>query len=82
MADQAGLTATDRATNLTGALRARHDLTGTQVIVVDDVITTGSTLTEATRALRAAGADVTATAVIAATPRHSPAHTSARPNSH
>jgi len=70
VADQAGLTATDRAANLTGALQARLDLHGVRVIIVDDVVTTGATLAEAARALRAAGAEVLAAAVIAATERH------------
>lgn len=70
VADQAGLGATDRAANLSGALQARFDLNGLRLIVVDDVMTTGATLAEATRALRAAGAEVPATAVIAATARH------------
>jgi predicted amidophosphoribosyltransferase len=70
VADQAGLTAPDRATNLSGALRTRRDLHGVRVIVVDDVVTSGSTLTEAARALRATGAEVPAAAVIAATERH------------
>jgi predicted amidophosphoribosyltransferase len=70
VADQAGLTATDRATNLAGALHARLDLHGVRAIIVDDVVTSGSTLTEAARALRAAGAEVPAAAVIAATERH------------
>jgi predicted amidophosphoribosyltransferase len=70
VADQAGLTAADRTANLTGALQARLDLHGVQVIVVDDVVTTGATLAEAARALRAAGAEVPAAAVIAATERH------------
>jgi predicted amidophosphoribosyltransferase len=70
VADQAGLTATARSANLTGALQARLDLRGVRVIVVDDVVTTGATLTEAARALRAAGAEVPAAAVIAATERH------------
>jgi predicted amidophosphoribosyltransferase len=70
VADQAGLTASDRATNLAGALRARLDLHGVRAIIVDDVVTSGSTLTEAARALRAAGAEVPAAAVIAATERH------------
>jgi predicted amidophosphoribosyltransferase len=69
VADQADLTAADRAANLSGALRARFDLRGSRVIVVDDVITTGATLAEAARALRAAGADVRAAAVVAATAR-------------
>lgn len=76
VADQAGLTAADRTANLTGALRARLDLQGVQVIVVDDVITTGATLAEAARALRAAGAEVPAAAVIAATQRHADARSS------
>ncbi|MGI5232974.1 phosphoribosyltransferase family protein [Actinoallomurus sp. CA-142502] len=71
VADQAGLSAMDRALNLTGAMESRLDLGGRRVIVVDDVITTGATLAEAARALRAAGADVRASAVIAATQRHS-----------
>jgi predicted amidophosphoribosyltransferase len=70
VADQAGLTAPDRATNLAGALHARLDLHGVRAILVDDVVTSGSTLTEAARALRAAGAEVPAAAVIAATERH------------
>jgi predicted amidophosphoribosyltransferase len=70
VADQAGLTATARAANLSGALHSRLDMRGHRVIVVDDVITTGATLTEAARALRAAGAEVQACAVIAATERH------------
>jgi predicted amidophosphoribosyltransferase len=70
VADQAGLTATARAANLSGALHSRLDLRGHRVVLVDDVITTGATLTEAARALRAAGAEVQACAVIAATERH------------
>jgi predicted amidophosphoribosyltransferase len=71
VADQAGLTAADRVLNLVGAMESRVALRGRRVIVVDDVVTTGATLAEAARALRAAGAEVQASAVIAATRRRS-----------
>ena len=73
VADSAGLTATERSTNLAGAFevrapRTRH-LRGRVVVVVDDLITTGVTLTECAAALAAAGASVEAVATIAATRR-------------
>lgn len=69
VADQSGLTTGGRAANLSGALRARRPVPGLPVVVVDDVVTTGATLTEAARALRLAGADVRGCAVVAATRR-------------
>ena len=76
MADQAGLDARGRAANLQGALAVPHRLArlvrGRAVVVVDDVITTGASIDETARALRAAGADVLCAAVVAATKRRRP----------
>jgi predicted amidophosphoribosyltransferase len=71
--DSAGLGAAERAANLAGALAVRDHcqarLRGRALVVVDDLMTTGATLAEATRALRRAGGDVHAAATVAATPR-------------
>jgi predicted amidophosphoribosyltransferase len=55
-----------RADNVRGAFRARRGapLAGTTVLLVDDVLTTGSTASEAARALRAAGAGRVVVAVL------------------
>lgn len=67
---QKSLTEADRARNRAGSLRARGAIAGLRVAVCDDVMTTGSTLDEAARALRAAGAEVVEGITFAATPRY------------
>ncbi|WP_034518372.1 ComF family protein [Actinomadura rifamycini] len=69
VADQAGLTAARRAANLRGAIEVRAPVAGRRVVLVDDVVTTGASLSEAARALRAAGAEVVGAATVAMTPR-------------
>lgn len=66
---QKGLGAGDREANLAGAFRLRRSVHGIRVILVDDVVTSGATLLEAARVLRAGGAEVVAAATVASTPR-------------
>lgn len=74
--DQAALDAAARATNLHDAIGVRPrrlrnvGLEGAQVVVVDDIVTTGATLAECVRALGAAGISVTGAAVAAAVGEH------------
>lgn len=72
--DQAGLSAPERWRNLHGALVAVPRRLGPAwaAVIVDDVVTTGASLAEAARALRAARVTVLGAAVVAATPRRVP----------
>lgn len=70
-ADQRGLDRDGRRRNVARSLAAR-DVAGLRVVLVDDVVTTGASIGEAVRALRAAGADVVAAVTLAATPRRDP----------
>lgn len=72
MADQRLLGAAERAANLADAFAVRSDLTGARCVLFDDVVTTGSTLLEAHRALTAAGATVAFAVTVAATPSSRP----------
>ena len=63
---QTGLARSGRLENVRGARWRRHrDLPGARVLVVDDVMTTGATASEAARVLRAAGAAMVGVAVLA-----------------
>jgi predicted amidophosphoribosyltransferase len=69
--DQVGLTHQERALNLSGALAVRKAvgsrLPQRAIVLVDDVMTSGATLAEAARAIRAAGGRPVGAAVLAAT---------------
>jgi predicted amidophosphoribosyltransferase len=65
--DSAGLDTKTRQANLAGAMTAARPDRLRAAIVVDDIATTGTTLTEAARALTASGWHVVGAAVVAAT---------------
>lgn len=79
LADQAGLDSAERAANLSGGLRMRGGLQTASidaevpgVIVVDDLVTTGASLTEAARCLAGEGLRVLGAATVSATARRRP----------
>jgi ComF family protein len=71
-AHQLGLDEAERARNMRGAFlvdpRAAHRVAGRRIALVDDVVTSGATASEAARALLAAGAAQVQLWVIARTP--------------
>ena len=58
--DSVGLSSDARQRNIAGRVRMTGPAPGGEVVVVDDIITTGATATEAVRVLTAAGAKVVA----------------------
>lgn len=66
--DQRGLGREARARNVTASMRVARRGHG-KVVIVDDVVTTGATLDEAARALRAAGYTPVCAIALADTPR-------------
>ncbi len=67
---QKSLGRAERSRNLVGSMSARHPRFS--CIVVDDILTTGATLTEAVRAIRSAGGHVDAAVTLAFTQRIAP----------
>jgi len=70
---QTGLSLAERRHNLAGAFSCETRFDGLHVGLVDDVMTSGSTLTESARILKAAGARSVVALVVARTMRDSPA---------
>ena len=62
--DSVGLSAGARQTNIAGRVLLRKPVTG-EVVLIDDVVTTGATACESVRALQTAGADVAAVLAVA-----------------
>jgi predicted amidophosphoribosyltransferase len=69
-ADQRGLGIEARGRNVAASMRARHARDSHEVLLIDDVVTTGATLDEGARALRSAGFRVLGAVALAATPLH------------
>lgn len=76
--DQSGLDTRGRRANVSGSMTVKslwHSVVrGRRCVLVDDVMTTGSTLAEASRALRVAGAADVVGATVAATQRRPVGH--------
>lgn len=68
VADSVGLSSADRQRNIAGRVRLIRSRAGAiagDIMIIDDIVTTGATAAEAVRVLRAAGASVGAVLAIA-----------------
>jgi competence protein ComFC len=70
---QAGLSNTERRKNVAAAFTIRRGVEGRRILLIDDVLTTGSTAAACARALRDAGAVRIAVATVARADRRLPA---------
>ena len=79
---QIGLTRPQRAENIRGAFRVEHPerIVGRNILLVDDVLTTGTTASECARVLRKAGAEKVWVATVARTLKHSDVNFAAEPD--
>src|SRR5262249_8574446 len=73
---QTGLTRHQRRENIRGAFAVTkpEDVQGREVLLVDDVFTTGTTVSECARVLRRAGASKVWVATVARTLKHEASH--------
>jgi ComF family protein len=62
--DQVGLSSEERIANLSGSMRLNQPVSGKTVFLVDDVVTTGATITEAWKTLSLGGAIVLGALVV------------------
>ena len=69
---QVGLGFKDRQNNLKGCFKATARIDGKTVLVIDDVMTTGATLSELAKVLKKAGAGEVITETVAVNMRQSP----------
>ena len=67
---QAALPLKERARNVRGAFECNTDLVGKRILLIDDVMTSGSTLRECARILKLHGASQITVAVVARALRH------------
>jgi ComF family protein len=65
---QSSLSAEERLLTLNGAFRAQEAMAGKDVLLVDDVVTSGTTANECAKVLRAAGAKSVSLLAFAGTP--------------